>query len=351
MKEPIRLLSPGDRLGNYQITGKAGAGGMGVVYQALDLKLERIVALKFLPDDPSVSEKDKERLLREAKTASSLDHPIIGVIHGIEEDASGRLFIVMAFYEGETLAERIRRGPLGAREAAEVAVQIARGLAEAHGRGIVHRDIKPSNILLTAQGVAKIVDFGLARAFAETSAARTQGIAGTASYMSPEQALGKPANPRADVWALGVVLAEMLTGANPFQRENVTAILFAILNEAPAPLGEVPLELQKIIYRALAKDAALRYASGRQMLDDLEAIRGTLASSGALETIDTSARTASLRPGEFQQYVERASTAAWLPGRARRRVWPCGLQPRRARSPCSPRWRLAYRHCGHASQA
>jgi eukaryotic-like serine/threonine-protein kinase len=321
MSGTARLLSPGDRLGNYQIVGKAGAGGMGVVYQALDLKLERTVALKFLPDDPSVSEKDKERFLREAKTASSLDHPNIGVIHGIEQDSSGRLFIVMAFYDGETLAERIRRGPLPLREAVEIAVQIARGLAEAHARGIVHRDIKPSNVILTAQGVAKIVDFGLARAFSASSAAQTQGLTGTASYMAPEQALGNPADPRADAWALGVVLAEMLTGTNPFQRETVPAILFAILNQAPAPLGNIPIELQKIIYRALAKDPALRYANGREMLDDLEAFRGTLSPAAASRAADSSAPTASLLPAEFQQYVQRASTATWLPGKAGRRVW------------------------------
>ena len=163
MLNAVSTLSAGDRLGNYQILGLAGAGGMGMVYRALDTKLERLVALKFLPDQLVASKTDKERFLREARTASSLDHPNIGVIHGIEETSDGRTFIVMAFYEGETLAHKIAGGPLPLGEAVDIAIQTARGLTEAHARAVIHRDIKPSNIILTQQRVAKIVDFGLAR--------------------------------------------------------------------------------------------------------------------------------------------------------------------------------------------
>src|SRR5450631_58937 len=181
-------LNPGDRAGHYEIVALAGAGGMGVVYKARDLKLERTVALKFLPLEVDSSTKEKEQFLKEARTASSLDHPNIGVIHGIEETADGRSFIVMAYYEGQSLAQAIRRGPIPARRAVEIAIDIARGLGEAHSRNIVHRDIKPSNVMLAGNGAVKIVDFGLAHVMSGQTASQT-GISGTVSYMSPEQSL------------------------------------------------------------------------------------------------------------------------------------------------------------------
>ena len=147
MPDTSSTLRPGERVGNYQILAMAGAGGMGVVYKALDIKLERTVALKFLPPELNASEKDKERFLKEARTASSLDHPNIGVIHGVEETADGHAFIVMAFYEGESLTQKIRRGPLPVRDAVDIAIQMAKGLEAAHARNIVHRDVKPSNVL------------------------------------------------------------------------------------------------------------------------------------------------------------------------------------------------------------
>jgi len=228
--DAISTLSAGDRVGNYQILGLAGAGGMGMVYRALDVKLQRLVALKFLPDEVLSSKSDKERFLREARTASSLDHSNIGIIYGIEETPDGRPFIVMAFYEGETLARKILRGPLALSEAVDIAVQIARGLTEAHTRAVVHRDIKPGNILLTQHHVAKIVDFGLARMTLATGSTQTMGTAGTIGYMSPEQTMGKSVDQRTDIWALGVVIAEMVTGKNPFRRDNPPATIVAIRN-------------------------------------------------------------------------------------------------------------------------
>ena len=195
MSEIKSALSAGEQVAGYQILGMAGAGGMGVVYRALDIKLQRPVALKFLPADLNASEKDKERFLKEARTASSLDHANIGVIHGVEETADGRTFIVMAFYEGESLSQKIRSGPLRVPEAIDIAMQMARGLGEAHTRHIVHRDVKPSNVMLTGQGVAKIVDFGLARVVSSQSMTETGGMTGTVNYMSPEQALGNAVGP------------------------------------------------------------------------------------------------------------------------------------------------------------
>lgn len=322
MPDAISTLSAGDRVGNYQILGLAGAGGMGMVYRALDVKLQRLVALKFLPDEVLSSKSDKERFLREARTASSLDHSNIGIIYGIEETPDGRPFIVMAFYEGETLARKILRGPLALSEAVDIAVQIARGLTEAHTRAVVHRDIKPGNILLTQHHVAKIVDFGLARMTLATGSTQTMGTAGTIGYMSPEQTMGKSVDQRTDIWALGVVIAEMVTGKNPFRRDNPPATIFAILNEVPDLPDEVPLELRRIIYRALSKDAATRYALCSEMLADLEAFRGTLdPGSGQWRVSQSSTSNAS-----YRETVEHASRNLWPPptSRAKNSMWWLG---------------------------
>lgn len=314
MGETARSLPVGERIGDYQILSKVGAGGMGVVYKALDLKLERTVALKFLPHDLSVGEVEKERFLREAKAASAFDHTNIGVIHGLEESRDGQLFIVMAYYEGETLAQKIRRGSLPASEAADIAIQMVRGLTEAHARNIVHRDIKPSNVILTSQNVVKIVDFGLARVLSVPTATQSLGIAGTVAYMSPEQALGKPVDQRSDIWSLGVVLAEMVTGKHPFQRDTLTSVMVAIMNQPPALMKGVLPEFQQIIYRALAKDPANRYQSCKELLADLEKIRGQIR-------VDDAAPTQSLRSKDFQKYVEHASGSAWLPAAPHQRRW------------------------------
>ena len=245
---------------------------MGVVYRAQDIKLERTVALKFLPDELNASVRDKERFLREARTASSLDHPNIGAIHGIEETADGRTFIVMAFYEGKSLEQRIRAGPIGPREAVEIALQVANGMAAAHAHQIVHRDIKPSNQMLTSAGIVKIVDFGLAHVISPQTVSET-GITGTIAYMSPEQTLGKVVDHRSDIWAFGLVLAEMLTGLNPIERETMSATVVAILHEAPRPLDGVPAPLQQIVYRALSKDPGQRYQQCTEIVADLTATR------------------------------------------------------------------------------
>ena len=276
MEDTARTFTTGDRISNYEILGLAGVGGMGVVYRALDSKLGRLVALKFLPPHLTFSEKDRKRLLQEAKAASALDHPNIGVIHGIEDTPDGQTFIVMAFYEGTNLARRIASGPLSLLEAVDTACQAASGLAEAHRHSIVHRDIKPSNILLTRQGQVKIVDFGLALVLTDLAATRSIDLRGTAAYMAPEQIQRTPADQRSDIWALGVVLAEMLLGRHPFLRESWSTTIDAILNDPPAPLALVPQDLQAIVFRALAKDPENRYQLCDQFLADLERFRGRL---------------------------------------------------------------------------
>jgi serine/threonine protein kinase/tetratricopeptide (TPR) repeat protein len=313
--DPAPTLSAGDIVGNYKILGLAGTGGMGVVYRALDVKLERTVALKFLPDYLISSAEEKERFLREARTASSLDHPNIGVIHGMEDTGDGRTFIVMGYYAGETLSLRIRRSPLPPDEAVDIAIQMAEGLAAAHAGTVVHRDIKPSNVILTQNRTAKIVDFGLARL---TSTVSTQSIstAGTVGYMSPEQTIGKYVDQRTDIWSLGIVLAEMVTGKNPFSRETPAATIFAILNEAPQPMDDIPLDLLRVIYRALSKEPATRYQSCREMAADLKEVRSHLAPAPITEPVTSrsssksGART-SHTAADLRKQIEQASRPVW----------------------------------------
>jgi eukaryotic-like serine/threonine-protein kinase len=311
-------------IAHYRITDRLGAGGMGVVYKALDLKLERTVALKFLPHEVTVSDQDKQGLLREARSASALDHPNIGVIYGLEESDDHQFFIVMGYYEGETLARKLGRGLVPVRESLDLAIQIAGGLSAAHARNIVHRDIKPSNIILTKDNVAKIVDFGLARVVATSSATQSLNTSGTLPYMSPEQILGESVDQRCDVWALGVILVQMLTASHPFVRENTAGMTFAILNQPPAGLDAIPHLLQPLAYRALSKEQAHRYASGKEMLADLEAARAQLTTSGGSSALEEDMVTRTLSARELKQYAEHASKPRWQtvpPGKSRRSLY------------------------------
>ncbi len=320
MSDPTATLSVGDVVGSYKILGLAGAGGMGVVYRALDVKLERTVALKFLPQHLVASSEDKERFLREARTASALDHPNIGVIHGLEETGDGRAFIVMAYYAGETLAQRIHRGPLPLAEAVNIAIQIGEGLTAAHAGTVVHRDIKPSNVILTQSGMAKIVDFGLARLASSSGSTQSLTTSGTIGYMSPEQTMGRLVDQRTDIWSLGIVLAEMITGKNPFQRDSAGATIFAILNEPPLPVDEattpkdIPLDLLRVIYRALSKEPATRYQSCREMVTDLKAFRSRLdpaAPATAASASRSSHSTATGLTSELRKQIEQATRPVW----------------------------------------
>jgi serine/threonine protein kinase/tetratricopeptide (TPR) repeat protein len=309
----------GQTISHYRITQKLGAGGMGVVYKAVDLTLERTVALKFLPNDIPFSQSDKEDLLREARAASALDHPNIGVIHGLDESEDHKLFMVMAYYDGETLSQKLAHSALPVVESLDLAIQVGRGLSAAHARNIVHRDVKPSNIIITQEGVAKIVDFGLARAVASASATQTTSATGTLPYMAPEQILGEYVGCPSDVWALGVILVQMLTGSHPFLRPNTAAMTFAILNQPPAALDAVPTVIQPIVYRALSKHAANRYANAEEMLKELDSARAEITSAPAPLEEPTVSRV--LSPRQLKQYVENASTPRWKTAQPR--------QPRR----------------------
>jgi serine/threonine protein kinase/Tol biopolymer transport system component len=271
-------------ISHYRILGPLGGGGMGVVYQAQDLSLERVVALKFLPPELTRDAESKTRFLQEARAASALDHPNICTIHEVGETDEGQLYLAMACYDGETLKQRLQRGPLPIDEALETAQQVARGLVKAHRHGIVHRDIKPANLMITADEIVKILDFGIAKLAGAAGLTRIGSSLGTPGYMSPEQARGDEVDPRTDVWSLGAVLYEMVTGRRPFRGEHDQAVLYALFNLEPEPVAQLrpdaPPELVRIIGRMLAKDPDQRYLTAAEALADLRALYGPVTGTG-----------------------------------------------------------------------
>ncbi len=281
----------GRTVSHYRITGKLGEGGMGVVYRAEDTDLGRTVALKFLSPELTRDPAAKERFRVEAQAASRLDHPNICTIYEIGETDDARLFISMACYDGDTLAHRLADGPLPPEEAVGIAADVAAGLAAAHARGMVHRDIKPGNVLVTGRGRAKILDFGLAK-LGEPSDLTQAGVRlGTVAYMSPEQARGHEADGRADIWSLGVLLYELLTGRRPFRGETNESVLYAICNEPVPPPSThsagIPAELDAVVARCLEKTASRRYADADELREALEHVAGLLPERRDRSQLDT----------------------------------------------------------------
>jgi tetratricopeptide (TPR) repeat protein len=260
----------GEVIHQYRITEQIGQGGMGIVYRALDTKLDRDVALKFLPPHASADPDTKARFILEAKAASQLDHPNVCTIHDISETDDGRLFMVMPFYDGQTLKYLLEDGALPESEARGIGLQLARGLKRAHEAGIVHRDIKPANILLTGDGTVKILDFGVAKLGEASDLTKMGSTVGTAAYMSPEQARAEEVDARTDLWSLGVLLHEMLTGTPTFGGGYGAAVAYAVLNQEPGPLPEgVSDEVRALVARLLSKDRDERPASADEVIESL----------------------------------------------------------------------------------
>ena len=266
----------GETISHYRIIEKLGEGGMGVVYKAEDSKLKRVVALKFLTPNALGGEEEEKRFLHEAQIAAALDNPNICTVYEIDE-ADGRTFIAMPFIEGKSLDDVIEKGPLRLDEVIDVATQMCRGLQEAHKRAIIHRDIKPANVMITNSGQVKIMDFGLARQTGMTRLTQEGTTLGTIYYMSPEQAGGAELDRRTDIWSVGVVVYEMMTGKLPFQSDFEQATIYSIMNEHPEPLTAVrtgvPMELERIVDKAMEKKCEDRYQHIDEMLVDLQRLK------------------------------------------------------------------------------
>ncbi len=285
----------GKTISHYKILEKLGEGGMGVVYKAQDAKLDRTVALKFLPPHVSINDETKARFLQEAKAAAALNHPHICTIHGIDED-DGSMFIVMEFVDGGTLGSKIPFASTD--EAVRVAIQIGEALQEAHAKGIVHRDIKADNIMLNAKGQAKVMDFGLAKLKGSLKLTRTSSTVGTLAYMAPEQIQGGEVDTRSDIFSFGALVFEMLTGTTPFRGEHEAAMLYSIVNEEPQPLEQLrpdaPPLLSNLIQRCLEKDPADRF----QHMDDIVSeLRRTQKKTGRVSRTSS----VTVRPAEVSE--------------------------------------------------
>jgi serine/threonine protein kinase/Flp pilus assembly protein TadD len=264
----------GTTISHYQILEKLGEGGMGVVYKAQDTKLNRTVALKFLPPLKSADSKSMERFLQEARATSMLDHPNISVIHEIGDTDDGRSFICMGYYDGQTLKEKLETDPPDINASIDIVLQIAAGLERAHEEGIIHRDIKPGNIMITARGEVKIVDFGLAKLLNESGVTETGRGVGTLPYMSPEQLQGRNVDSRSDLYSLGIILYEMLTGRHPHEEEHYAALMYSIINTEPPPPSilnpAVPKEIDEIVLKLIEKSPEKRFKSATELIDQLE---------------------------------------------------------------------------------
>jgi eukaryotic-like serine/threonine-protein kinase len=275
----------GRTVGHYRILARLGRGGMGVVYKAEDTRLGRTVALKLLPPELTRDAEAHRRFEREARAASLLDHPNICTIHDFgETEDDGQMYIAMAYYEGESLAERITRGPpLSLDEAIRVLEQMCRGLGKAHASGVIHRDVKPANVMLTPEGLVKVVDFGLAKLLAGSQLTKSHTSLGTAAYMAPEQLRGEEVGAQADIWSSGIVLFELLTGTRPFRGEYSEALSYSILNEQPATITELrpdlPVEIDRIIKKMLRKDPLQRYACTDDVIAELGVLRAPSSGS------------------------------------------------------------------------
>jgi serine/threonine protein kinase/tetratricopeptide (TPR) repeat protein len=290
----------GKTVQHYKIIEELGRGGMGVVYKAEDTKLKRTVALKFLPPNILATEEEKSRFIHEAQAAASLHHPNICTIYEINE-AEGQTFISMAYLDGQGLNESTGQGPMKPQDVTRIALQVSRGLQAAHENNIVHRDIKSSNILIAPDGRVTIMDFGLAKSTRQTYKTQQDTKMGTIAYMSPEQTRGEEVDHRTDIWSLGVLIYEMVTGQRPFRGDYDEAVIYSILNEEPIPISDhvsdVPEELQAIISKAMAKKPADRYQTTAELVEDLDILHEEMSYSSTSSR--RSSRISAIKAGQL----------------------------------------------------
>ncbi len=301
----------GRTISHYRIIEKLGEGAMGVVWKAEDIKLKRTVALKFLPPDALGNQELRARFLREAQAEAVLSHANVCTVFDVDEEAG---FLALEYIEGETVQARINRHPLTLQEALDIALQATRGLAAVHARGVVHRDIKSSNLMVTPEGVVKIMDFGLARIAGQARMTRAGMVTGTLAYMSPEQVQGKPVDQRSDLWSMGAVLYEMVTGRIPFRGQTEAAVIYSILHAEPEPVTALrtglPKQLDRIVAKLLAKDPELRYQRASDLYGTLKRLKRRTGPG-----LTTGELTANLR----------ASPVRALPGNRLRRGFPIAI--------------------------
>ncbi len=266
----------GQTISHYKILEKLGEGGMGIVYKAEDTNLKRNVAIKFLPRQIASQKEERERFKVEARAAASLNHPNIATIHSIEE-INDEAFIVMEYIDGVELKDKIAAGPIKLNEALDIVKKIADGLGAAHSTGIIHRDIKSSNIMITSEGKIKIMDFGLAKVKGSGLTTKIGTTMGTVAYMSPEQASAEKVDQRTDIWSVGVILYELLTGELPFKADYDAAWAYVILNKDPLKPSEldrkIPASVDSVVLRMLEKDREKRYGNTQELIQDLEKIQ------------------------------------------------------------------------------
>jgi serine/threonine protein kinase len=274
----------GQTISHYKILEKLGEGGMGVVYKALDINLDRIIALKFLPRQTVLTQEDKARFTQEAQAAARLNHPSVAMVYQFDEaddPTSGEKisFMAMEFVDGVTLTSKIEERPFRLEEVFRLACIVAEALSKAHSLGIVHRDIKSDNIMIAKDGSIKVMDFGLAAIAGRSRFTKVGTTLGTVAYMSPEQTKGEPVDRRSDIWSLGIVLYEIITGRRPFQGDYDHALMYQIVNVDPPPLtslrSSVPTELELIMKKALQKDPESRYQHLDELLVDLRAAQSS----------------------------------------------------------------------------
>jgi len=341
----------GKTISQYRVVEKLGDGGMGIVYRAEDSNLHRSVAVKFLSRERMGSEEARQRFIREARAAAALDHPHICTIHEVGATEQGDLYIVMACYDGGSLRGRLRRGRLSVDEALDLAAQATGGLTHAHAAGVIHRDIKPENLLFDREGRLKIVDFGLAKVEREGSLTRTGVIQGTYAYMSPEQALGERVDLRTDVWSLGTVLYEMVTGRPPFRAGGGSTVVHAVLHKHPDPLSShlahPPAGLQELLDRALAKEAQDRFSDARELGEALRALRGGRAPAAEAPTVELRPEPGAVVSSASRRVPSQSGSVA---GSATLRCAGCGLPASRGQRFCGGCGAELARRCEHCGE-